>query len=401
MKRNLVLFFLLAIHNRVFTLQGVEQKGPVLLVVGTRPDGIKMAPVYHALKQRGVPTFLCSTDQHIDLLQDVFKLFSMQPDASFMIMKPGQDLFYITAALLERFKELYKQVSPSLVLVQGDTTTAMAAALAAFYLTIPVGHVEAGLRTYNMAGPFPEELNRRIITLITSYHFAPTQLAVEHLLAEGVAQDKIFNTGNTVVDSLLFMKHKIDCREVEPPPALVEAVSAARVRGNKVVILTAHRRESFPYGFRAIFSAIKKAVALYPNLYVIYPIHPNPAIRQLLQESGLENMPNMLVTKPLSYIDMQYLLCAADAIVTDSGGLQEEAVSLNKPVLVLRKETERMEGVEAGVAVLVGDDEVTIVEEIGKILERPRKKFNTSAVYGDGYAGEKIAKIIQEHLSNA
>lgn len=394
-----VLMHLIGVLSPIASLYSVEQtRGPILLVVGTRPEAIKMASVYHALKKINIPTFLCSTGQHADLLPGIFNLFEMQPDIDLKIMKPGQDLFDITTTVLERLKDVCKQVKPALVLVQGDTTTAMAAALAAFYLHIPVGHVEAGLRTYNMLAPFPEELNRRIITHIAELHFAPTDLAVAYLVSEGIACDTIFMTGNAVVDAARLIQNKIDKRVLEPSAALRAAVQDARQKNSKLMVVTAHRRESIPEGLRSIFTAIKKALVLYPELYVIFPVHPNPVIRELIEEVGLSCMNNILLTRPLSYTDMQFLLGKADVVATDSGGLQEEALSLNKPVLVLRKETERSEGVTAGLAVLVGDDEAIIVKQIGSMLACPLKKTDQSSLYGDGHAGLRIASIIQDYM---
>lgn len=384
----------------IHTVLAEKQKGSVLLIIGTRPDCIKMAPVYFALKKEKIPTLLCSTDQHTDLLNDVADIFGLVPDYSLHIMKPAQDLFYITTRVLEELKALFAEIEPSLVVVQGDTTSAMAAALAAFYCKIPVAHVEAGLRTTTIFAPFPEELNRRVISLIASFHFAPTKLAENKLLEEHINADKIFNVGNTVVDSLQMIKQKIVVGELIPSKELVEQVTKAKDNNFTVMVLTAHRRESFAHGLKSIFSAVKKALELYPNLYIIYPTHPNPAIQNVLKEVQLHEMRNIFITKPLPYIDMVYLMSESNAILTDSGGLQEEGISLNKPVLVLRKETERMEGVLAGASILVGDDEATIVKEIGAFMQgcHTKRSVQHTAIYGDGTAGEQIASIIKNKL---
>lgn len=372
------------------------EKGSVLLIIGTRPDSIKMAPVYHALKQLAIPVRICSTDQHADLHLDALKLFNIIPDYHLHIMKKDQDLFHITTSVLERIKELYMHIQPSIVLVQGDTTSALAAAIAAFYLKIPIGHIEAGLRTHNIFGPFPEEFNRKAISLIASYHFSPTGLATACLLKEHINADIIFNVGNTVVDALRYIQEKIAQGEIMPSNEILHAVESAHAKKAKIMVLTAHRRESFAHGLQSIFTAIKKSLILHPNLYVIYPTHPNPTIRKILEETELQKAPNILITKPLSYIDMVYLLSKADAIATDSGGLQEEAISLNKPVLVLRNETERYEGVQAGIAQLVGDNQEKIIREITVLMQSRASNNAINTIYGNGTSGKQIAHIIQE-----
>lgn len=390
------LFFLtFIVHLNAFVVLP-EQKGSVILIVGTRPDGIKMAPIYHALKQLSIPTLVCSTDQHTDLLLNVLKTFDVIPDYHLNVMKPGQDLFHITTSILEQLKDLYTQVQPSLVLVQGDTTSAMAAALAAFYLKIPVGHVEAGLRTYNMLAPFPEELNRRIIALIASYHFAPTQLAVDCLLAEDIDESAIFNVGNSIVDALNYIQQKIAAREIVPSDSIVKTVTDAKAKNQKIILLTAHRRESFAGGLHSIFTAIKTSLELHSNLFIIYPTHPNPAIKKILEEVQLGKSDNIAVIEPLSYIDMVYLLTHVDGVATDSGGLQEEAVSLNKPVLILRHETERFEGVRAGISHLVGDNQELIIAQIGMVMQSNSCEKSANTIYGCGNTGKQIAHIIKE-----
>ncbi len=372
---------------------------PILLIIGTRPEGIKMAPVYHACKQLQIPTLVCSTDQHTDLLVDVLKVFDITPDFNLNIMQHGQDLFHITISVLEQLKTLYATIQPSLVVVQGDTSSAAAAALAAFYLKIPVAHVEAGLRTYNINSPFPEELNRRIISLISSYHFAPTESAVAQLLQEKILPDTIYNVGNTVVDALYYVQQKITRREILPSDELKNIIARAKTNNRKIVTLTAHRRESFAHGLQSVFTAIKKSIELYPDMLVIFPMHPNPLIKGIVQKVQLDATPHLIITKPLSYIDMVYLLMNSAIVATDSGGLQEEAISLNKPVLVLRNETERYEGVNAGISQIVGFDQEQIITAIGSLLTGSRKVPQAGALYGNGDSGKQIATIIKEKFS--
>lgn len=369
--------------------------GPILLVIATRPDGIKIAPVYRALRELAIPVVICSTDQHTNLLQDVVELFEITPDVSLNVMKPGQDLFYLTAHTLQSLKSAYESLRPSLVLVQGDTTSALVGALAAFYLGIPVGHIEAGLRTGNIHFPFPEELNRRIISLIATYHFAPTQLAVDNLVAEGIKPFAIFNTGNTVVDALYYMQDKIASGALSPSPFIKETIQHAREKNYKICLLTAHRRESFGQGLQSIFTAIKKSLQRYPNLFVIYPAHPNPAIRKAIDTVEFEETDRLRIMPALSYVDLVHVLANTDLVATDSGGIQEEAISLGKPVLVLRKETERMEAVCAQQATLVGTDEESIIQHIGILINQDRCQA-TQTIYGDGTAAKQIAQIIKQ-----
>jgi UDP-N-acetylglucosamine 2-epimerase (non-hydrolysing) len=361
---------------------------PIVMVVGTRPEAIKMAPVYYALKKEGLPVLLCSTGQHNEMLNEVLDLFAIEPDVEFEIMKPGQDLFHINTTVLEMSKELFLNVHPRLVMVQGDTTTAMAAAMAAFYLHIPVAHVEAGLRSGNRQRPFPEEINREIISLVATYHFAPTARAMAQLLREGVDREKIYCTGNTVVDAL----YSIIEQKLEPS----EQVRSFIEKGQKTLLLTAHRRESFDSGLFHIFMAMKKAHDKYPNLSIIYPVHPNPAIRKVLDEVHLDECERITLVPPVVYKDLVYLLNHVDGVATDSGGIQEEAVSLNKPVIVLREETDRPEAIEEGFGFLVGTCEDRILKGIDQIMANPEAFAKSSvSVYGDGRAAARIARILK------
>ena len=368
----------------------------VIIVFGTRPECIKIAPVYKALKQRCIPVYTCLTGQHANLIEDSLDVFDINLDINLNIMKPEQDLFYLTSIMLDKLKDLFLEKKPSLVIVQGDTTTAMSAALAAFYYKIPVAHIEAGLRTNDINFPFPEELNRRIISLIASLHFAPTKLAEDKLLSEGVLHSKIFNLGNTVVDSLFYIQGKLKRGEITPSNYVVDIVRAAKEKKTKLFLLTAHRRESlFSDGLGSIFRAFKKALEKFDNMSVIYPIHPNPKIKQLIEESGLNICSNIIITKPLSYIDIVYLLTEVDVVFTDSGGIQEEAISLSKPLFVLRNETERQEGIIAGISKLIGTKKEVILEEISNFMQYGSKALVHNNIYGSGNSGDCIAEIIE------
>lgn len=374
----------------------IVRESPVLLVVGTRPEGIKMAPVYHALKRAGIPTLLCSTMQHGQLLDDVLELFGIVPDIDLRIMRPGQDLFYVTQAALQKTKEVFVSTHPCLVLVQGDTTTAMAASMAAFYLGIPVAHVEAGLRTDDVHFPFPEEMNRRLISMVSTYHFAPTPAAVGNLLAHGVRRDQVFCTGNTVVDALEIIREKIRSGTVAIREDIRQRVAQAKEDERDIVLLTVHRRESLAGPIAQMLSTIKAWMLEHPHTLCFYPYHPNPAVVEAIVTSGLSDLPNIYLCEPVAYKELVYLLDAADYVLTDSGGIQEEAVSLGKPVLVLRDKTERMEGVLLGKARVVGGDAHAIREGM-EWIQNQRKVVHSSlsAVYGDGHAAEKIVAFIQ------
>lgn len=382
----------------IFAL-ATESTRPVLLIVGTRPEAIKMIPVYQALKDENIPTLLCSTGQHQDLLEDIFKLFKVIPDFDFKIMKENQDLFDITEKILINTKKLFKQVNPSLVVVQGDTTSAMTAALSAFYLKIPIAHIEAGLRTENIDRPFPEEMNRRVITLISSYHFAPTKIAVSNLLKEGIKKESIFLTGNTVIDALLSISEQIQNKQILPSKEIISMVNKYHSDNYKIILLTVHRRESFKTGLRDIFTSVKEALQKKPKLFIIYPIHPNPILQKAVEETKLNIMPNIKILPALPYQDMTYILNSVDGILTDSGGVQEEAIGLNKPVLVLRNETGRKEILQSDMCQLVGTNKEKIIAGIDKICTKNFNKHLTfNSIYGDGVASKKIAHIIKNIL---
>jgi UDP-N-acetylglucosamine 2-epimerase (non-hydrolysing) len=373
-----------------------ENIGPVVLIVGTRPEAIKMFPVYRALKAHHIPTCLCSTGQHAEMLADALSLFGVVPDVDLKVMKPGQDLFYLTEAVLAKTKELYDAIHPSLVVVQGDTTSAMVGALSAFYSKIPVLHVEAGLRTGDLHAPFPEELNRRIITLLATVHCAPTQYAAAQLEREGVKKDSIYCTGNTVVDALYTVVDNIRQQRMVPMPQLVTTVQRQVAEGRSIVLMTAHRRESFDGGLDRIFSAMKKALQRDPALFLIFPVHPNPIVQEAVRRSQLDGLPNALLLPPLTYHDLVYVMDAALGVATDSGGISEEAVSLGKPVVILRNETDRPECLQTGQALLVGTDEEKIISGLAWMKEKAGERSSAHrSPFGDGTAGEKIAHIIE------
>ncbi len=402
---NYSLFLLFLLFS--FSLQAIENgtekqtKGPIMLIIGTRPEAVKVIPVYYALKSANIPVLICSTGQHAELLDEMFTLFNVTPDFNLKIMKPGQDLFYVTEQVLAKTREVFEKIKPSLVVVQGDTTTAMSASLAAFYLRIPVAHIEAGLRTHNIYAPFPEEMNRLIISRIASLNFAPTKLAVSKLRQEGIQDETIFLTGNPVVDALYFIKNKIKNNEISPSEKILNLVKELKDKNRKIILLTAHRRENFGEGLTRIFTAIKTAINENPDLYFIYPMHPNPKIKKTFDEIFTVNQKQIIELQPLPYQDLIYLLDTVDGVATDSGGIQEEAISLNKTTLILRNETDRPEGLKTKLAVLVGDDQDKIIKGIHHIVDRPKNNDNSSiSPYGDGSASLQIKDIIQKFYNN-
>jgi UDP-N-acetylglucosamine 2-epimerase (non-hydrolysing) len=375
---------------------------PIVLIVGTRPEGIKMIPLYLAFKKMQISIVLCSTDQHSYLLQEVYDLFGIVPDYQLDIMQPNQDLFHITETALQKLKIFYNKVNPCLVLVQGDTTSSMTAAMAAFYLNIPIGHVEAGLRTNDIKSPFPEEMNRRFISMVTQYHFAPTPLNVGNLLAEGVSREAIYCTGNTVVDTLRIIKEKIALNELIIDEKITQKVQECKLLNKKIVLLTVHRRESFNGGIVRILTAIKEFAANNPDTFFFYPYHPNPHVLEAVDTVGIAKVPNLYLTRPLLYKEIVYLLLNADWIATDSGGIQEEAISLGKPVLVLREKTERVEGLWTGLATLVGTNPETIQKAMHTLShDAPSVQAQSTSIYGTGHAADMIAHIVQTKRNHA
>lgn len=375
----------------------------VLMAVGTRPEAIKMAPVAAALAtQPGLETLVMSTGQHRELLKRAMAMFDLVPDFDLQVMSEGQHLADVTAKVLTGTSEILRATRPDLVLVHGDTTTSVAAALAAFYQGIAVGHVEAGLRTYDLRAPFPEELNRQMTGRLATLHFAPTLRAQTHLLNEGVHEDRVWVTGNSVIDALLET-----LRRVDNDTSLAGEVSSRLTKTlgfdwhtSDFVLVTAHRRENFDCGIEQLCSALRALAIAHPALHFVYPVHPNPAVTSVVK-AKLTGLPNLHTPEPLGYVDFAVLLRGCLFIITDSGGIQEEAPILGKPVLVARDVTERPEAVEAGAAKLSGTDPDTIVLLANELIERTTT-YETMAiprsVFGDGHAGAKIAEIVADYL---
>jgi UDP-N-acetylglucosamine 2-epimerase (non-hydrolysing) len=371
----------------------------VLIVFGTRPEAIKMAPLVNVL-EKSLDVIVCVTAQHREMLDQVLELFEIVPDYDLNIMKPGQDLFDVTSSVLLGMKRVLSEVQPDVVLVQGDTTTSMATSLAAFYLQIPVGHVEAGLRTHNIHSPFPEELNRQITGLVTDYHFAPTEQARQNLLAEQVPDEKIVVTGNTVVDALLSVVKKE--REASFPDALTAQLPfLEQDETPKIILVTGHRRENFGQGFVEICHALSDLAEMHPEVEIIYPVHLNPNVREPV-ERILTGVKNIHLIEPQNYHPFVKLMDAAYLILTDSGGIQEEAPSLGKPVLVMRDTTERPEAVDAGTVKLIGTNREKIVETVNQLLTN-KELYKTMAMahnpYGDGRASERILQTFLDRIS--
>ncbi|MBQ8210611.1 MAG: UDP-N-acetylglucosamine 2-epimerase (non-hydrolyzing) [Clostridia bacterium] len=360
----------------------------VMLVFGTRPEAIKMCPLVLELKKReNINTVVCVTGQHRQMLDSVLDTFGVVPDYDLSIMKDRQTLFDITANILLRIKDVLEEVKPDVVLVHGDTSTTFVTALACFYLQIPVGHVEAGLRTYNIYSPFPEEFNRQAVGIVSKYNFSPTQMSADNLLKEGKAPDSIYITGNTAIDAL-----KTTVRDDYTHPELEWA------KDSRLIVLTAHRRENLGEPMRNMFKAIKRIIDEHDDIKVIYPIHMNPLVRQTAHDVFGEN-DRVHIIEPLDVLDFHNFLARSYLILTDSGGVQEEAPSLGKPVLVMRDTTERPEGIAAGTLKLVGTDEEFIYETFKTLLENEeeyKKMSHASNPYGDGHASERIADILEK-----
>lgn len=378
----------------------------ILLTFGTRPEAIKMAPLVKEFEKHpeSFKVFVCVTGQHREMLDQVLELFEIEPDFDLNIMKQGQDLYDITSKVMLGFKDILKIVQPDLVLVHGDTTTSTAAALASFYQQIPVGHIEAGLRTYNIYSPFPEEMNRQITSKIAQYHFAPTNLSKQNLIKEGVLEKDIFVTGNTVIDSLYLVLRKIEAAtDVEDNIKKVicnKGYDVSRISSEKkIVLITGHRRENFGEGFINICEGIKSLVNKYPEVDFIYPMHLNPNVREPINKVFGEDIKfaNMFFIEPLEYLSFVYLMSKSNIILTDSGGIQEEAPGLGIPVLVMRNTTERPEAVESGTVKLVGTSSDMIVSEVSKLLDN-QDYYNSmsSAInpYGDGLSCKRIVEAL-------
>lgn len=358
----------------------------ILLVFGTRPEAIKMCPLVNELKTRkNIETLVCVTGQHREMLARVLETFHVTPDYDLAIMKERQTLFDITTSILSGIQTVLEKVRPDIVLVHGDTSTTFVTALACFYLRIPIGHVEAGLRTYNLDSPFPEEFNRQVVSLVTRYHFAPTALAKENLLREGKAAETIHVTGNTAIDAL-----RTTVREDYTHPELRWAA------GSRLILITAHRQQNLGKPMENMFRAIRRCMDEYPDLKAIYPIHLNPAVRNAA-EAILGGEERIHLIEPLDVPDFHNFMARSYLILTDSGGIQEEAPSLGKPVLVMRSVTERPEGIAAGTLKLVGTEEETIYASFRELLENPaeyRRMSTASNPYGDGFASRRITDIL-------
>ena len=367
----------------------------VLSIFGTRPEAIKMAPVVLGLNNAdGFDSRVCVTAQHRQMLDQVLGLFGIQPDYDLDIMQTGQDLFDITAKSLIGLRDVLKKEGPDLVLVQGDTTTAFTAALAAFYQRIPVGHIEAGLRTGNLDAPFPEEANRALVSRIASYHFAPTEAARQNLLAEGVPKERIWVTGNTVIDALLMVREKVKHYPTSHWIALYGEELYRRITDNtrKMILITGHRRENFGQGFIDLCNAIRYIATRHQDWDLIYPVHFNPNVQKPVYEI-LNGHENIHLIEPQDYAPFVWLMDQSNIILTDSGGIQEEGPSLGKPILVMRDVTERPEAVEAGTVKLVGTDTRSIVNEVERLLlDNTLYRAMARAInpYGDGKAVSRI-----------
>ena len=356
----------------------------IMLVFGTRPEAIKMAPLVLALQAAPARfrTVVCVTGQHREMLDGVMRFFGIRPDYDLNIMKDGQTLEDVTTRVLLGMRDVLEQERPDIVLVHGDTTTSMAAALAAFYRQIPVGHVEAGLRTYNIYSPWPEEMNRQITARLAAWHFAPTEQSRIHLLSEGISPDKIFVTGNTVIDALHLAVQRV-------------GTAAAETGAGRLVLITGHRRENFGKGFAHAFHAIKVLLQKYPDVTFVYPVHPNPNVHKALHAAlgNAAQYPNLRLMPPPDYPDFVRLMAGCTLVLTDSGGIQEEAPALGKPVLVMRDTSERPEAIAAGTARLVGTDSERIISVVSELLDNPEAYRHMSRAinpFGDGKACARI-----------
>ena len=358
----------------------------ILVVFGTRPEAIKMCPLVKELKKRSdAETVVCVTGQHREMLEQVLEAFRVAPDFDLSIMKEGQTLYDVTSAVLLKMRDVLEQVRPDVVLVHGDTTTSFAAALAAFYMQIPVGHVEAGLRTRNLHSPFPEEFNRQAVDVVTDYYFAPTEISKQNLLDEGKDASKIYVTGNTAIDAL-----STTVREDYSSEVLDWA------EGSRLIVITAHRRENLGEPMHRMFRAIRRIIDEHPDVKAVYPIHLNPVVRKAAKDE-LEGDERIRIIEPLMVVDFHNLLARSYLILTDSGGIQEEAPSLGKPVLVMRDTTERPEGVAAGTLKLTGTEEESIYSAFKELLESKESyemMAHASNPYGDGYASTRIADAL-------
>ena len=373
-------------------------KKKILLVFGTRPEAIKMCPLVKEFQKypNDFETVVCVTGQHREMLDQVLEIFDVKPDYDLNIMKQGQDLYDVTARVLTGMRDVLDEVKPDVVLVHGDTTTSMAAAMAAFYRQIPVGHVEAGLRTHNLYSPWPEEMNRQVTGRIAEYDFAPTPLSRQNLLDEGVPEERITVTGNTVIDALHWVVENVLAQGYVPKDP---SVAALLQDDKRKVLITGHRRENFGEGFISMCTAIRDLARKYPEVDFLYPMHLNPNVRKpIRQVFGDHPAENLHFIEPLDYLDFVYLMSRSYIVLTDSGGIQEEAPGLGKPVLVMRDTTERPEALEAGTVKLVGTDYDRIVSEVSSLLDDPAAYDAMSHAvnpYGDGKACPRIVEKLK------
>jgi UDP-N-acetylglucosamine 2-epimerase (non-hydrolysing) len=379
--------------------QGADQGGvkTVLVVFGTRPEAIKLAPVIRELERRGQEfrTIVCTTGQHREMLAQMLSVFGLKPDYDLGVMKPGQSLTEVTTAVMIGMDHLLSQLPVDMLLVQGDTTTAFAAALEAFYHRIPVGHVEAGLRTQDKYNPFPEEINRRLVSPIADLHFAPTQLARENLLAEGFRTEKIVVTGNTVIDALLYMRGQIEAN-----PGIVPDLGLRDFNRENMIVVTAHRRENFGGGLEQICRAIASLARSRRDIEIVYPVHLNPNVNGPVHKL-LAGLSNVHLLPPLDYVSFVSLMAQARILLTDSGGIQEEGPALGKPVLVMREVSERPEAITAGSAWLVGTDAQRIIRAVNTLLDDPATyatMVNRPNPFGDGTAAVQIVDCLERTL---
>ena len=378
-----------------------------MLVFGTRPEAIKMCPLVKEFQKHTdeFETIVCVTGQHREMLDQVLKIFEVTPDYDLNIMKQGQDLTDVTVRILNGLRDVFKEIRPDVVLVHGDTTTSMAAALAAFYAQIPVGHVEAGLRTHNIYSPWPEEMNRQITGRIATYNFSPTPLSESNLKKENIHGD-IYVTGNTVIDALHMVVNNLennpDLAKEQEKILLNAGYDINRLKsGRKLVLITGHRRENFGDGFIQMCTAIRDLKNKFPEVDFVYPMHLNPNVRKPIHEvfgENLSNLGNMFFIEPLQYLEFVYLMSKSNIVLTDSGGIQEEAPGLGKPVLVMRDTTERPEALESGTVHLVGTNYQKIMDEVSTLLENPEAYEKMSKAvnpYGDGLACSRIVEILK------
>jgi UDP-N-acetylglucosamine 2-epimerase (non-hydrolysing) len=377
----------------------------ILIVFGTRPEAIKMAPLVKEFQKHpdAFLTKICITAQHREMLDQVLSIFEIVPDYDLNIMKAGQDLYDITSRVLMGMRDVLQEYKPDLLLVHGDTTTSSTAALASFYQQIPVAHIEAGLRTGNIFAPWPEEMNRMLTRCLTQFHFSPTPTSRENLLKENVKAENIIITGNTVIDALHLILEKIRLNQsLHDYIAKILTEKGIEIKKDrKIILITGHRRENFGPGFINICNAIREIAVSHPDVDLIYPVHLNPNVQKPVHDI-LNGQPNILLTDPLEYLPFIYLMERSDIILTDSGGIQEEAPSLGKPVLVMRDTTERPEAVEAGTVKLVGTDKEKIVEELTLLLERSayyQAMAKAHNPYGDGLASKRIVDFFISHFS--